>query len=279
MALKPDAERTAVIQRHSLLVRVAHWINAVCVLVLLASGLQIFNAHPALYFGEDSDFDHPFLSIDAVRTSEGLLRGQISIAGRAISTTGVLGASQGPSGRAEPRAFPAWATLPSWQDLATGRRWHFFFAWLFVVNGAAYLLYALASRHASRNLLPSRHELRRIHAVVVEHLRLQFLRTPADRGYNVLQKLAYATIIFVVLPTLVIAGWAMSPGLNATFPWMVDIFGGRQGARTAHFLAATVLVLFAVMHVAMVMLSGAFNNMRGMITGRYRVKAGGDSDG
>jgi cytochrome b subunit of formate dehydrogenase len=111
------------IYRHRLWVRITHWINVVCMTILLMSGLQIFNAHPALYWGNASNFDHPLVAI----------------------------------GR-----FPDWATLPGSQWLAMGRRWHFFFAWLFVANGMIYTLLAIFGEHLRSDLLPSRQDLRRI---------------------------------------------------------------------------------------------------------------------
>src|SRR5215813_1514949 len=158
---RPAAGRRFV-HRHAALVRVAHWINVVCLLVLLMSGLQIFNAHPALYWGETSDFGHPFFAISAQKGRDGLPRGVTTVAGRALDTTGVLGWSSGGAGGGVERAFPAWATLPSWQSLADGRLWHFFFAWGLVVNGLVYLLWGLASGHLWRDLVPSRYDLGRI---------------------------------------------------------------------------------------------------------------------
>jgi thiosulfate reductase cytochrome b subunit len=124
--------------RFPVLVRFTHWIDVVCLVILLMSGLQIFNAHPALYWGEDSDFERPLLSIYNAFTPEGRPVGMTRILGRSFDTTGVLGWSWF-NNRPAPRAFPAWITIPSAQDLATGRVWHFSFAWVFVLNGFAYL--------------------------------------------------------------------------------------------------------------------------------------------
>ena len=120
----PNRE-TVMVRRHSVLVRVTHWINAIAVIVLLMSGLQIFNAHPALYWGEKSVFTDPWLSIEAVQDAQGKVAGLTMVAGRSFDTTGVLGYSGEPL---EPRAFPGWATAPGFDSLADGRRWHFFFA-------------------------------------------------------------------------------------------------------------------------------------------------------
>jgi thiosulfate reductase cytochrome b subunit len=264
----------ASIRRHSVLVRVTHWINAGCLLILLMSGLQIFNAHPALYWGQASAFDRPMLALTATSSDESGIRGVTRLFGHAFDTTGVLGASPGSGGVMQVRGFPSWLTVPSYQDLATGRRWHFFFAWLLVFNGAAYLLYSVASRHLTRDLLPTRPQLRQIGHTVWEHLLLRFPRGDDARHYNVLQKLAYLIVALVLLPLMVLTGLTMSPGIDAEFPELLTLFGGRQSARTIHFLAASGLVVFVIVHVAMVLLSGAWNNLRSMITGSYVLPGG-----
>lgn len=263
----PSAKR--LVYRHSLLVRITHWINVLCILVLVMSGLQIFNAHPALYWGNASHFDDPIVSMRAVPGSDGPV-GVTTVFGARFNTTGVLGLSQTPDGTTASRGFPSWSTLPSYRDLATGRRWHFFFGWLFVINGLVYVAASLLSRHAWRDLVPSRAQLRGIARTIVDHLRFRF-----DHGsdYNVLQKLSYLVMIFIVLPLVILAGLGMSPAMDAAFPWIVDVLGGRQSARTIHFVGATLIVLFVLVHVIMVLITGVWNNLRSMITGRYAVRS------
>lgn len=257
--------------RHSFVVRLTHWLNVACLAVLLMSGLQIFNAHPALYWGEQSDFERPLLAMTAQEAAIDHPVGVTSLFGYSIRTTGILGVSRGADGAPVARGFPGWLTLPSGQDLAAGRRWHFLFAWLFVLNGLVYLLYGVVTGHTWRRLLPSRTEMRGIPHSLSAHLRLRFPRGEEARRYNVIQKLAYLAVIFVVLPVLILAGLTMSPGMNAAFPELVTLFGGRQSARTLHFVAAGALVLFVVVHVALVLVSGFWNNMRSMVTGWYAI--------
>ena len=264
-----------VIYRHTALIRLTHWINVVCVALLLMSGLQIFNAHPALYWGEISDFAHPVLAISSQKAN-GAVRGVTTVAGRTFDTTGLLGVSADASGRRQARAFPPWATLPSWQSLADGRLWHFFAAWVLLLNGLVYLINGAVSRHFWRDLAPSRRELGGIGHAVWEHVRLRFPRGEQARRYNVLQQLSYLAVIFGLLPLLILAGLAMSPRLDAGFPWLIEVFGGRQSARTVHFLCAAALVGFVLVHVLMVLVSGVFNNMRSMITGRYAIEGAPD---
>jgi thiosulfate reductase cytochrome b subunit len=262
--------RRELVFRHALVVRVTHWINLLCMTVLLASGLQIFNAHPALYWGARSDFEHPVLALDAVQQGNEV-RGVTRVLGASFDTTGWLGASV-EDGDMTPRGFPAWITVPSYQDLATGRRWHFFFAWLFVVNGAVYLLFGVLGGHFRRDLVPDGGQLRRIGATIRDHLLLRFPKGEEARHYNVLQKLTYLLVVFLVVPILILAGLAMSPALDSLFPWLPAAFGGRQSARTIHFICAWTIVLFVLVHIAMVLLSGVFNNLRAMITGRYAIE-------
>ena len=190
MARSEAAKSGILFHRHSLLVRVTHWVNVLCMAVLLMSGLQIFNAHPALYWGQQSTFDDPLLSMRARRgEGEAPPIGVTQVFGQEFDTTGWLGLSEVSEGRWAQRGFPAWITLPSYQDLATGRLWHFFFAWLFVINGLVYVGYGLWSGHW-RQLVPSREQLRHIGGAIREHLLLRFPKGEEAKTYNVLQKLA-----------------------------------------------------------------------------------------
>jgi hypothetical protein len=143
--------------------------------------------HPALYWGNRSDAEQALLTIDSEVTDSGGLAGITTIFGQRFGTTGVLGVSRDSYGNMQRRGFPSWSTIPSPQWLAMGRRWHFFFAWLFVVNGFIYVLYSLVSRHLTRDLLPSGHELRGIGRSIADHLLFRHPRGEAARGYNVLQ--------------------------------------------------------------------------------------------
>ncbi|MGQ0741339.1 MAG: cytochrome b/b6 domain-containing protein [Alphaproteobacteria bacterium] len=256
--------------RHTLAVRVTHWMNAAVLLVMLMSGLQIFNAHPALYWGHDSDFARPALASHAVPDGAGGLRGITRIGGWTFDTTGILGASE-VNGRMTARGFPSWATLPGPQWLALGRHWHFFFAWLFVINGVAFAAYAFASGHF-RDLWPRWRDIRALPHEIVEHAKLRFPHGEAAKRYNALQKITYFLVIFILGPLIVLTGLTMSPTINAAFPELDWMFGGRQSARTIHFICAFAFVAFFIIHNAMVVLSGAWNNLRSMITGRYAVE-------
>jgi thiosulfate reductase cytochrome b subunit len=262
--------------RHHLVPRITHWINVLCITFLLMSGMQIFNAHPSLYWGQfGADADPAFIQLRAVDDGAGEKRGVTQIGSVSIPTTGVLGASKEDGQWAE-RGFPSWLTLPSDQDFAAGRRWHFFLAWIFVTNGLVYLIYGFISGHFRRDLAPRREELTRHHILkdIWDHILLRHPSGEAAKRYNTLQKFSYLAVIFIFLPLMLLTGLTMSPGMDAALPGLLDLFGGRQSARSLHFLSATALVAFILIHVIEVVLAGVWNEMRPMITGWYVVKPG-----
>ena len=257
------------VKRHRLSTRLWHWTNVIAVVVLLMSGLTIFNAHPRLYWGEfGANPDTPWLAIGRTETD-----GILIVGNRVIRTTGVLGRWTDAEGVERTRAFPYWATIPSTYNLALARRWHFFFAWVLVVAGLGYWLWSFGNRHIQRDLAPSRAELAPAHIWhdIKEHARLRFPTGEAALKYNILQKLSYLGVLFVLLPLMVLTGLGMSPSMDAAWPWLLDLFGGRQSARSLHFIAASLIVLFVLVHLAMVVLAGPWNELRSMITGKFRL--------
>ena len=239
---QPVPERPLV-YRHRLVTRIWHWITAVTVFVMLMSGLMIFNAHPHLYWGKfGANFDHGWLSFHG-------------------------------------RPMPGWATIPSTYNLAAARRWHFAFAWLLSISLLIFLLASLINRHAQRDLAPSRDEVRPSHIWhdIQEHARLRFPTGDAALRYNILQKLSYVAVIFVLLPLMVLTGLTMSPAMDAAWPWLLDLFGGRQSARSIHFICAALLLGFILVHLIMVLLAGPINEIGSMITGRFRVPPDGSA--
>src|SRR4051812_18083384 len=223
--------------RHRLSTRLWHWINALAVFVMLMSGLMIFNAHPHLYWGQfGANFDHPWLSFHG-------------------------------------RPIPGWATIPSTYNLAAARRWHLAFAWLLAVGLILFLVPSLINRHAQRDLAPSADEVKPNHIWhdIREHARLRFPTGDAALRYNILQKLSYVTVIFLLLPLMVLTGLAMSPAMDAAWPWLLDLFGGRQSARSIHFICAGAILGFIIVHLVMVALAGPVNEIWSMVSGRFRV--------
>jgi Ni/Fe-hydrogenase b-type cytochrome subunit len=234
-AASPRERRLA--YRHRLPTRLWHWVNALTVFVMLMSGLMIFNAHPRLYWGQfGANFDTPWLRF----------------AGRPI---------------------PGWATIPSTYNLAAARRWHLAFAWILVIGLVAFLLTSLVNRHVQRDLAPTRDEVKPSHIWndVREHARLRFPTGDSALRYNILQKLSYVAVIFLLIPLMVLTGLAMSPAMDASWPWLIELFDGRQSARSVHFISAMALLAFIIVHLTMVLLAGPFNEIGSMITGRFRV--------
>ena len=257
--------------RHRLPVRIMHWVNVICLSVLFMSGLNIFNAHPALNWGKSSYNGEPAVLEIGARMSGQKIIGVTRVGSHEFDTTGFLGAFPNASGEIENRAFPSWLTIPTTQWLAMARKWHFFFAWLFVINGLAYVAWTIFSRHLSRDLAPTSRDWQTIGRSIVDHIKFKHPRGDEAKRYNVLQKLAYLAVIFVLLPLIVLMGLGMSPWVNGIVPGWVDVVGGRQSARTIHFIIAWLLVGFVLIHVFEVIVSGLWNHLRSMITGRYRV--------
>lgn len=258
-----------VVRRHRLSTRIWHWVNALTLAIMLMSGLMIFNAHPRLYWGDHgANPDQPWLEIRAVQD-----KGEVQIGPYVIDTTGVLGRWTDAEGRVRNRAFPYWATLPSGYNLSLARDWHLTFAWLLSLSIFGYLGRSLANRHLQQGLLPSRAELAPAHvaADIRDHLRLRFPKGAAALQYNILQKLAYLSVLVVLIPGMVLSGMAMSPAVSAGWPWLLVVFQGHASARSIHFIFAGLLLGFFGVHMVMVLLSGPLNGLRGMITGRIRL--------
>lgn len=258
------------VKRHRFSTRLWHWVNAAVFFILLMSGLMIFNAHPRLYWGQyGANADPAWLQIGVSDAQEGYLR----VGSASFVTDGVLGRWEDAAGQTRNRAFPYWATLPSGYNLALARRWHLTFAWLFAAGIVAYLGWSVANRHLGRDLLPSRGELRPGHilADLRNHLRLKLPKGAEAVRYNILQKLAYLSVMLILIPGIILTGLTMSPQMVASWPWLLDLFGGRQSARSLHFIFTFALVLFLLVHLAMVLIAGPFNELRSMVTGWFRL--------
>ncbi|MCP5398240.1 MAG: cytochrome b/b6 domain-containing protein [Sphingobium sp.] len=225
----------SLVYRHKLPTRLWHWTNALCIYVLFTSGLGIFNAHPRLYWGEyGANFDPAWLVLDR---------------------------------------FPGWLTLPEHYSLAMSRHWHLFTAPIFAFSLLAYMIWSLGFGHFRRDMFIGRREFTVAHIWqdIKDHARLKFPKGQAAARYNILQKIAYSKLLFLFLPVVILTGLAMSPGMDAAWPWLTQIWGGRQTARSVHFIAAWAIVIFFLVHIAMVVLAGPLNELRSMITGWFRL--------
>ena len=231
-ALRTPAPAGGTIFRHTLNVRICHWINVVAVVYLLLRGLVILGNYPELYWGKVGYRGHE----PAFRLAE-------------------------------------WGINIPKGDNGWGRNTHFLFAWIFSLNGLVYLIWTLVRRDRRRKLLPQRDQLawHHVRADLQNHLRLRPPRGDAALRYNVLQKFSYLFIVLALAPLIVLTGLAQSPGFTAAVPSLLDLFGGRQSARTLHVIGMVLMLLFIVVHVAEVFIAGAVNELRAMVTGRFRI--------
>lgn len=254
------------VYRHSVVARTAHWVWTLAILVLVMSGLQIFNAAPYLDASDKSDPARRVLAFDA-QDAGGKTTGYTVLFGHRIATTHLLGYTDDGMGGETARAFPAWLTLPGPQDLADGRRWHLFFAWALFIAWVAYLISA-ALRGTLRELVVRPSDLPKLLPMQLYYLRLR--KEPPPHGtYNPLQKVAYTVVLFGMFPLLILTGLTLSPAVDAAFPWLTALFGGRQFARTWHFTLMVLLIGYFGTHLTLVLTTGVWNNMRSMITGWY----------
>ena len=259
------------VYRHALTTRLTHWLSALALAILIFSGLQIFNAAPYLDASDKSDPAHRVLAFGAVRQGVGRASGYVEIFGARVMTGHLLGYTDDGDDGLAPRAFPGWITLPGEQDLADGRRWHLFFAWIFVLAGLVYVARGTISGAFGLLVLrPS--DLPKLLPMVMYYLRLR--REPPEHGrYNPLQKMAYTGVIFVLAPFVIFTGLALSPGFDAATGPLISVLGGRQFARLWHFVAMIALIGFIGGHLTMVCTTGLFNNMRSMLSGWYAPRA------
>jgi thiosulfate reductase cytochrome b subunit len=258
--------------RHPLPVRVWHWINAAAVVVLLMTGLLIFDIHPHLYWGEaGQEGEGAFLSLSGKHLEGTPPQTQLQIGHWHWNTTGLLGSvtDDGFGGK----YLLVTAAPEDWQFGAT-RGWHFAFAWFLGLSLPLYGAYLLASGRLNRVLLPTRGDLKPRHVLyeLWQHARLKRARGEASRHYNFLQKISYLVVLFVLTPAMVLSGLSMSNTVTATFPGLATLFGGHQSARSIHFIVAMLLLAFVLVHVFQVFVAGFVNMMRSMITGRFVVE-------
>jgi len=229
---------STVTSRNSALVRVTHWISTLCFLALLVSGVEIVISHPRFYWGETgNDLTTPLFKLPIPSS-------------RALVPTGYG------------------YVLPDQNGWS--RYLHFQAAWVVVFTGLLYAIFGLVTGHLRQNLLPHGADLswRELLRSIASHLHFERPSEAEAWSYNVLQRLSYLFVIFVLFPLVIWTGLAMSPAFVSAFPATVNVLGGQQSARTLHFFVSLSLVLFLLVHVAMVWLAGFWSRMRAMITGR-----------
>jgi thiosulfate reductase cytochrome b subunit len=259
-----EAAAAPAVYRYAFLTRASHWVWLVAFFVLVGSGLQIFNASPNLDASDKSDPARRVLAIGSPRDGVGTT----SIFGRTIVTTGWLGWTGDGMGSRGAHAFGASMTIPGYQDLAGGRRWHLFFAWIATVCWLAWLV-SSAIKGSLREMILRPDDVPKLWPMQMYYLKLR--KTPPPHGiYNPLQKAAYTLVLFVIAPLVVVTGLALSPGIDAIANPLTVVFGGRQFARLWHFAGMLALLGFFAIHVFQVATQGVVNQMRSMITGWYQ---------
>jgi thiosulfate reductase cytochrome b subunit len=239
----PPTPAPRIIYRHRFATRIWHWVNAVTVFVMIGSGLTIFNAHPHLYWGHfGANFDHAW-----------------------FHGSWIFGSERFP--------VPGWLTIPSSYNLALARRWHLTFALVLGFGLLAFMIASLINRHFQRDLRVRAREVAPRHLLddAIAHAKFDFHNHDDPAAYNTLQKLSYVATIFILIPLLILTGLAMSPAMDAAWPWLIEIFGGRQSARSIHFIAMALLVGFIVVHLTLVILARPVGEVMSMITGRWRL--------
>ena len=231
-------QTTTVPPRHSALVRITHWITTLCFLALLVTGIEILISHPRFYWGETGNDLTPVLFKLPIPASRNLV----------------------PTGYGY--------VLPDQNGWS--RYLHFQTAWIAIFTGLLYLVCSLLNGHLRKNLLPGGADLswRSLSTSIASHLRFERPSEAETRSYNVLQRIAYLFVIFILFPLVIWTGLAMSPAFVSAFPATVNLLGGQQSARTLHFFVSVALVLFLLVHVVMIWLAGFWSRMRAMITGR-----------
>ena len=249
---RPDDAR-----RHTAWVRTSHWIATASLLTLAVTGFVILMAHPRLYWGHTGNDLTPALIEFPITPGYRALAEGWSAPARLSEVSGAVTANR----TYEPFNQNGWA-----------RSLHFLAAWWLVLPGIGYLLAGIFGGHFRSHIWPRARELtpRTFWQEIRDHLRLQIPPAAGGPRYGLLQKTAYSFVIFVAGPLILLTGITMAPAVTAAFPSLLGLFGGYQSARTIHFAAFGSLVLFLLVHVMMVALSGFRRQIRAMTIGERR---------
>ena len=261
-----------ILVRHPWPVRLWHWTNALAVTLSLVTGLLIFNIHPSLYWGEDGHAGMPsILSLSVSDPDPKMPRFELRVGSHRWDVTGLMGVIDNEGSD----QYVLVAAPPADFQFGGTRVWHFMSAWILVTAWLAYALYIVAGGRLARFLWPTREDRswRNLAYELRQHLLLKRARGEAAKRYNLLQKASYLIVVLVLMPTLILSGLTMSNSVTAVFPDLFFLFGGRQSARSIHFIAAALLLGFVVIHLLQVLVAGFFNSMRSMLTGRYAIEA------
>lgn len=234
---KPMSESTKHwIYRHTINARICHWIMVLSFFYLLYSGIMIFLHFPELYWGKVGFQGYPAIF--------------------ELEDWGI-----------------SWELAEELGDRRWGRNYHYLFAWVFVVNGAVYLVWNVWQKQFRSKMLPNRNELSmtNLKSEMRRHFRFEASTGDEATKYNVLQKLSYLIVLFVLFPFMIVSGFAQMPAFTAISPELIDLFGGRQTARTLHVVCSLLLVVFVIIHIIEMFIAGAMNQMHAMVFGKYEI--------
>ncbi|PCJ27484.1 MAG: hypothetical protein COA96_03010 [SAR86 cluster bacterium] len=263
----PGSAVSSSYQRHPLATRLLHWTSAIAIFTLLWTGFWIFNIHPRLYWGDVGNFDTPALAELTADTSTSIPEIFIKVGDYSLEVTGLIG-------QVRRMPFIRVAAYPEGFKFGGNRALHFTAAWAFVFGWLLFVYHLISSGRLRDNWLPKTGEMspRNIGRDILNHLKLRRAHGDAAKHYNILQKLAYLIVMFAVLPLMLLTGLTMSNSVTTAWPFLFDLFGGRQSARTLHFIFAFLVLLFILIHVLQLFVAGFINHLRGMITGVFHIK-------
>ena len=224
------------IYRHTVNARICHWVMVISFFYLLYSGIMIFLHFPELYWGKVGFQGYPAIF--------------------RLEDWGI-----------------SWELAEELGDRRWGRNYHYMFAWIFVINGLIYLLWNGWQKKFHRKMLPNKNQLSaaNLKAEFLRHIKFKTAKGEAAKNYNVLQKISYLIVLFLLFPFMIISGFAQMPAFTAISPELIDLFGGRQTARTLHVICSLLLVVFVVVHLVEMIIAGALNQLRAMIIGKYEI--------
>ncbi|MFL6424192.1 MAG: molybdopterin-dependent oxidoreductase [Nitrososphaeraceae archaeon] len=224
--------------------RFAHFINLIFITLLIRSGIEILSSLPKLYFNDDAKLGSEWIKFTRKKVPEDRLWTSLE----------------------EEESFPSLVALPGNKNLGLGRHWHFFSVIFWIANGAAYYILLFTSDEWQRLIPTSWNVFPQAFQTAIMYATFQF--PPPGEPYNSLQQLSYFGVVFLLGPFMIATGAAMSPAIDARFPWYPRIFRGRQAARSLHFLGMIGFILFVIVHITMVIVERFPENMGNIVLGQ-----------
>jgi DMSO/TMAO reductase YedYZ molybdopterin-dependent catalytic subunit/thiosulfate reductase cytochrome b subunit len=226
-----------------------HFFNFLFITLLVRSGIQILSDHPRLYWNDHCTPGSEWIKFTKVKVP--LDRYYTSLDDAVYVSP--------------------WIALPGGRhSLGLGRHWHFLCASLWGLNGFVYVIHLFLT-DSWRRLIPTSWDIfPGSWNAFISYLTFHLPPAAAFQPYDPLQQLAYAFIVFICAPLTILTGIAMSPAFIGRFPWYAKIFGGRQAARSIHFLLMITYLLFLIIHVTMIIVTGFSKNLVHIVLGKLQ---------